>query len=178
MLERSTSLLLALLIGFNTALANPQRQTPEAFAASFYRTYMKLEVNGLPDARQMKALSPFLSADLLRLFEEARREQEKFIKENPDEKPPWIEGDLFTSLFEGATSFRVGSFRVGSSEARAERTEVAIHLERRDQSGVSRWADTLVLARTKTGWKVSDILLKGEWQFKQGSSLRAILEAR
>lgn len=134
---------------------------------------MRLKVSGLPDAKQMKVLTPLLSEDLLRLFESAKREQEKFIKENTDEKPPWIEGDLFTSLFEGATSFRIGK-----SQARDQYSEILIHLERRDRSGLSRWTDTLVLARTKAGWQVWDILLKGEWEFKQAGSLRAILEAR
>ena len=166
--------LLVLLSAFGPAFAQSSRQqSPEAFAARFYRTYLRLKVNGLPDAKQFKALSPLLSPDLRQLFEDAKREQEKFIKENPDEKPPWIEGDLFTSLFEGAQSFKVGS-----SQARGEYREVPVRLQYRTGKEVTRWSDTLVLARTKTGWQVWDILLKGEWQFKQGGSLRDILKAR
>jgi hypothetical protein len=31
-----------------------------------------------------------------------------FINANPGDKPPWIEGGPFSSLFEGPTGFRVG----------------------------------------------------------------------
>lgn len=47
----------------------------------------------------------------------------KLIQEHPDEKPPRGDGDLFTSLFEGAQSFRLGRPTVLGNRA-----EVPVHL--------------------------------------------------
>ena len=163
---------LVLLLAFGSAFAaSPKPESPEMFATRFYRTYLKLKMNGLPDGKQLKVLSPLLSEDLRQMFEAAKREQEKFIKEHADEKPPWIEGDLFTSLFEGAKSFKIGVPKM-----RGEYTDVPVNLQYRDKQGITRWSDTLVLIRTKEGWRVWDILMNGEWQFKSGSSLRSILK--
>jgi hypothetical protein len=165
--------LLALTLASGQTLAQTPGQTSSTeFAARFYRTYLKLKVRGLPDAEQYKALSPLLSSDLQRLFEAARIEQAKAIAEHPDEKPPWADGDLFTSLFEGATSFRLGR-----PKRRGEYTDVPVRLAYRGGGAVSRWEDTLVLIRTGDGWRVWDIKLNGDWQFKNGASLRGVLSA-
>jgi hypothetical protein len=143
-----------------------------AVASEFYRTYLKLKISGLPDEKQYKILEPLLSSDLLKLLRAAKQKQEEFIKEHPDEKPPWIEGDLFTSSFEGAHSFRLGRATV-----RGDRARIPVHLEYRDSRDRVRWTDTIVLIRSGDGWRVWDILLNGQWEFKMGSSLRQILQA-
>ena len=125
-----------------------QRQKPEIFANLFYQKYLELNVRGLPDEKELKALSPYLSEDLRKLFEKAQLEQEQFIAENPAEKPPWIDGDMFTSLFEGAQSFKVGEVRSHSVH-----TDVNITLEYREGGETFRWNDTLVLIKTKEGWQ-------------------------
>lgn len=150
-----------------------QQQKPEVFARRFYQKYLELNVRALPDEKELKLLSPYLSEDLHKLFEKAQLEQKRFIKENPvDMKPPWIEGDMFTSLFEGAQSFKVGKVKT-----RGAYTEVNVKLEYKENGEKSQWSDTLVLVKTKGGWRVWDILLNGNWQFKSGSSLRQILGA-
>ncbi|HEX8456514.1 MAG TPA: hypothetical protein VF656_04255 [Pyrinomonadaceae bacterium] len=169
--------LLALsLVSAQTVAASPQPSlSPDAFAARFYRTYLKLKMDGLPDERQYKVLAPLLSAELQRLFEAAQIEQARASTEHPDEKPPWADGDLFTSLFEGAQSFRIGrpKLRRGGDYA-----DVPVRLAYRGRRGrMVRWEDTLVLVRTPEGWRVWDIKLNGDWQFKNGASLRAVLRA-
>ena len=59
-------------------------------------------------------------------------------------KPPWEDGDMFTSLFEGAQSFKVGKLR-----KRAAYTDVSISLEYKENGQAVRWVDTLVLVKTK-----------------------------
>lgn len=171
------SLLLAPLLTLTLASGQTLAQTPgqpssRDFATRFYRTYLKLKMNGLPDDEQYKVLSPLLSSDLRRLFEAARIKQDKAFKEHPDEKPPWADGDLFTSLHEGATSFRLGT-----PKRRGKYRDVPVSLAYRGRRSVSRWEDTLALIRTPAGWRVWDIKLNGDWQFKNGPSLRGVLGA-
>ena len=119
----------------------------------------------------MKVLSPLITADLKELFENAQQTEAKFIKEHPDEKPPYGDGDLFTSLFEGAQSFQVGR-----PSPRRGRAEVPVKLRYTQGGSTTRWSDVLILVRKGNRWLVSDILLKGDWAFKSGASLRANLK--
>ena len=165
-----TLILLLLLACWAPIAGQGERTSPQAIAGRFYRTYLKLNVRGLPNEKELKALSPFLSGDLQQLFNDARSTQQKYIREHPDDKPPWIEGNLFTSLFEGANSFRLGAPRI-----KGTRAEVPVFLAYRGGGSTSRWSDVLVLTRTRDGWRVWDILLQGDWAFKSGASLRSIL---
>ncbi len=162
---------LILLLGWGESVsAQTSTSSPTKAAATFYRTYLRLQIRGLPNDKQLKALSPLITKDLKELLESARKTQATFIKLHPDEKPPWADGDIFTSLFEGAQSFRVGRAAVSGDQ-----TEVPVQLVYRSGGSTTRWSDVLVLVRSGKRWLVRDILLKGEWAFKTGSSLRAIL---
>ncbi len=164
--------LVLLLACWAPVAGQAERTSPQVTANRFYRTYLRLNVRGLPNEKEVKALSPFLSRDLQQLFKDARSTQEKYIREHPDDKPPWNDGDLFTSLFEGANSFRLGTPRIMGARA-----EVPVNLAYRGGGSTSRWSDVLVLTRTRDGWRVWDILLKGEWAFKSGASLRSVLSS-
>ena len=164
--------LLVLLLASTQSVAAQSSPSPKQAADKFYRTYLKLNIRGLPTSKQLKTLSPLITPDLNDLFEAAGNTQAKFLREHPDEKPPWADGDLFTSLFEGAQSFRVGRPTV-----HADRTEVPVHLTYRQGGSTTRWSDVLVLVHRKNRWLVWDILLKGEWAFKSGHSLRANLRS-
>ena len=165
------TLLVLLLAPLQPAAAQASPSARQA-ANRFYRTYLKLKILGLPNSEQMKALTPLITADLNDLFETARKTQAKFIQDHPDEKPPWADGDLFTSLFEGAQSFRLGR-----PTANGDRAEVPVHLTYHQGGSTTRWSDVIVLVRDKKRWLVSDILLKGEWAFKSGDSLRKNLSS-
>ena len=165
-----TTLLVLLLAPQPTAAQGPSSATQAA--NRFYRTYLKLKILGLPNSEQMKTLTPLITADLNDLFEAARMTQAKFIQEHPDEKPPWADGDLFTSLFEGAQSFKFGH-----PTANCDRVEIPVHLTYHQGGSTTRWSDVLVLVRDKNRWLVWDILLKGEWAFKSGDSLRKNLSS-
>ena len=171
-------LLLVLLIVacLDNAVLSAQSRDVEGVkrtAARFYQAYMRFKPSGLPDARAVRVIAPMLTPELRRLFEGARSEQRAFMKLHPEEKPPWIEGDLFTSSWEGADSFEIGTPRVEGNRA-----EVPVHLTSMGTDPPLRWTDQLVLSRTRSGWRIDDIRLNGEWDFKSGSTLRGILSQK
>lgn len=164
---------LILLLLFSVVQANPPvALSPKEVATRFYSLCHKLKIDGLPNAKQSRLIAPYLSQELQQLIKAARQKQTKFIKEHPDEKPPWVEGDLFSSSFEGSHGFRVGV-----PVMQDERAELPVHLFYRDGKKLVRWTDTLVLTRTNKGWAVSDLLYKATWDFKPGPSLREVLQA-
>ena len=167
----TTVVVLLLALG-QPVCAQSSASSPTRAAEQFYRTYLKLKIQGLPNNNQLKILSPLITSDLKELFVTAKEIQAKSIREHPDEKPPWADGDLFSSLFEGAQSFRIGH-----PSNRGDTTEVPVQLTYRQGGSTTRWSDVLILVRNGKRWLVSDILLRGEWAFKSGDSLRSILSS-
>lgn len=141
-------------------------------ADRFYKAYFKLDLQGLPTEEQMKELASMLSSELNTLLVKARREQEKSIKENPGEKPPWIEGNLFGSLFEGMHSFTLGTPVMSDDKA-----SFPVTLEYREGTKSIRWIDVISLENVNGEWKVWDIFFTGPWDFKQGASLRTAISS-
>lgn len=161
------------ILAFGQSVCAQSTSSPTRAAQQFYRTYLKLKIDGLPNDNQLKTLSPLLSSDLKDLFLAARKIQAEYMRDHPDEKPPWADGDLFSSLFEGAQSFRIGRALLRGATA-----EVPVQLKYRQGGATTSWSDVLVLERIGKRWFVSDILMKGEWAFKSGTSLRSILSSR
>jgi len=139
-------------------------------AKQFYSACLKLKPIGLPTKEQMKTLAPLLSAELVKLIASARRKQEESIRKNPDDKPPWIEGNLFASNYEGVSSFRLGVPTINAGKA-----SFPAYLEYRDREHVVRWIDVIVLERANGTWRVWDIYMNAPWPFRSGPNLRSIL---
>ena len=146
--------------------------SPQAAAQRFYDYYLEQHMNnGLPSIEQTRQLGTLLSRGLQDAIAGARREQGKFIGAHSDEKPPWVDGDLFSSLFEGATSYRIG--KVDQKDGHAD---VVVTLTFDDRKGGTHiWNDRLVLAQENSSWVVDDLEYGGNWPFANKGSLRRLL---
>jgi len=154
------SLVLSVVPGTGWA-ANPPE--PGAAVQAFYTICREERLSGLPDARQLERLSGLLSARLIALIEAARTRQARFQREHPSDKPPFIEGDLFSSLFEGPTGFEPGAVQRDGDRAR-----VTVHFSHRDErsgGSVTRWEDDAWLVRERGQWRIDDIEYRGDWPF-------------
>jgi len=135
--------------------------------------YVKFHVSGLPSEEEMKTFAPLLAPEITKLIGEARAEQAAFQKKNPDEKPPWIEGALFSSLFEGVTAYRLGEPLVS-----ADKASLPVYWEYTEGGETSRWIDVVTLVRSGESWRVADIFFCAPWDFRPGPTLRAVLSAK
>jgi hypothetical protein len=160
---------------------------PEIYAAdeakdaaiSFYRSYSSLRetggLSGIPNEPQLARLAPLLTSALRDLFAAALREQKRCAKQFPGDKPPWIEGDIFSSNFEGFTSFSAASSKPGK-----QGREVAVRFTYADGKQRVNWIDTLFLRNVAGWWLVDDIFYRGHFAFTSGfgknlkSSLKSI----
>lgn len=145
------------------------QSSPRAVASRFYALVVREDPTGLPDAREMRLFEPYLSRDLRTLFGRAREEQAEFMRANPQEKPPNVDGCLFSCLYEGPKGFRVGRPRVSGRFAYVTVTQTA------EPGGGAEWSDTLVLVRERGRWLVWDIRMGCDWPFRMGPTLRAML---
>lgn len=144
----------------------------KAAADAFCKDLRVEEVRGLPAEAALKRLKPHLTPELYSLIVKARVEQQRQMQKHPDEKPNWIEGDLFGSLFEGVTQWELGSaFSAPGVDATVK---VKLNYTEGSQPAVN-WTDTLVFKEREGKWLLNDIRMGGEWAFKAGDSLRGRL---
>lgn len=146
-------------------------------AVNFYRTYLRLRtfggLSGIPNERQLARLAQLITPELHGLFTEALREQRRCAAQFPDDKPPWIEGDIFSSSFEGYTSFHVAN-----SKPRAQGRQVAVRFTYVDGRDKVRWSDTLLLSNLEGRWLVDDVRYRATFAFTSGfgTNLQASLK--
>lgn len=168
-LARTAAASLLLLAAALPVMAAPDNTcttgTPaESIVCRFYERYLDLRPVGLPTKRQQAKLAPFLSHRLLVLLERARLEQQDFVRRSPDEKPPFADGCLFTSLFEGLDRFEVVSTD--------PQTEGTIHVVVRFGYGdAAPWQDVIVVTPESDHYVIDDILFSGAGEFNPSGRL-------
>ncbi len=127
--------------------------------------------DGIPDKEGRIKLAPYLSPALNRMLADGAAAEARFAAKIKN-APPLIEGDLFSSLFEGATAWKLGACSPSGATARCpvEFTHA--------QSGRPpvTWTDTLLLANTAGGWRVDDIVYGANFQFGNTGTLTDTLK--
>jgi len=140
-------------------------------ANGFYAAYATFHPSdGIPDAAGRAKYAPYLSPALDKLLAAAAAAQARFAKTNKD-SPPLIEGDLFTTMFEGATSYKVGGCK---GDARNGSCAIDLTYDNKHDAP-TRWTDTLYLVRSAQGWRVDDIGYGGNWEYANRGRLTETL---
>lgn len=142
-----------------------------ATAEGFYGVYSVLHpLSGIPDKAARARYAPYLSPDLLRLLDRAAAVQSDFAK-GLKGAPPIIEGDIFTSMFDGATAERVTGCK---DDGKSGTCSVDLSYDDKHHPPV-RWTDTLYLVLTPQGWRIDDVGYGGSGQFSNKGRLTATL---
>jgi len=162
----------ALGVALSAAASTPD--DPAAIANGFYGVYATFHPSdGIPDAKQRAKLEPFISPALDKLLIDGEAAQAHFASVTKNMSPPLIEGDLFTSNFEGATTYHVGACTT-SREAAHCAVSFVYSGGKKDEKPAN-WMDTVYLLRTANGWRVDDIGYGATWAFGNKGRLKATL---
>lgn len=170
------SLLLVVLFvaGSPVSAADPRNpdilEDPQAAARVFYSELRRLGLRALPTPEEWLPFAPRVTESLDGAIRGAQKEQADFRKNVPDEKPPWVDGDLFSSLFEGPKTFKVGVAKV-----RGDLAEVPVECVHTEAGDTVTWTDLLVLKKTEKGWLVDDLRYGGTWNFAAVGTLKQSL---
>ena len=160
-----------LLLAFLAAAPARAEDAMTAEANAFYAGTARASTGGgIPDAATRARLQPLLSPALNRLLADAAAAEARFHARNKD-SPPLIEGDIFSSLFEGPTSFKVGVCRGDDKTAHCGAT--LTHLDP-GQKPVT-WVDTLKLVNDG-GWKIDDVAYDANFAFGNDGTLSDMLK--
>ncbi|QWF15913.1 DUF3828 domain-containing protein [Lysobacter capsici] len=120
---------------------------------AFYRMHRELKASGLPVGEDLARYQPMLSSRLLALMAPAARERDRMIAEAPGMKPPYIEGDFFTSRDDGVTAFKLGKHIVRAADLESFEIEFSYA----EPAGTSRWTDRVQMRREDGRWKLDDV---------------------
>jgi hypothetical protein len=135
-----------------------------------------LRFRGLPQPAQVDALTVHLSPILISRLKRAYDGQQAYARRFPGDKPPLIEGDLFSSLFEGPTSYAIAEVVPDG-----ERARVLVKFTFTDPATgqvVRTWNDRYLVVRGPRvgGWLVEDVEYLGDWDFASKGKLSEALE--
>jgi hypothetical protein len=147
------------------------RQVAQQFVAFYFQDYGR----GLPDQAALAKLAPLTTRSFQKSFERARAAEDCHHRKVGNAEPPLIQGDVFTSLFEGATQGTPGSIRVDGRKATVEMNWS--YGSAADGGKPVSWTDALLMKQGKHGWRIRDIEHRGDWQFTYHGRLSGLLDA-
>jgi hypothetical protein len=161
-----TRLAALLTVALTTACGEPPDDThlQEQVISGFYQQHLKTHNPGLPGADELKQLQPFVSQALFDLLGKAADTETRYHAAAEEPVPPLVDGDLFTSLFEGATSFRLDGCESENNHASCQ-----VRFSHANSNGGDdeQWKDKLLLVKENNQWRIDDIEFIGNGQSSQ-----------
>lgn len=159
--SRLTRFNLALTLTLATTSASAASGPAQALQ-DFLDWHREVSPSGYPRAAEELRLRTLVSRELLCLLRATARYSEKYQKKFPEDKPPYIEGDLFlSSVFERPERANIESLRPQASTATAL---VQFSID----SASFAWRDRFHLRLENGHWRVADIDRLGPGMNRQG----------
>jgi|GEM_PF-23289 len=156
---------------------------PERVVADLYAALSAQRPSGAPTDAQRAVLAPLLSAELIGLLQRADAARSAARAAAPPEKPPFTDGDLFSSLFEGPTGFAVGAPASGADVPGGRLGDVRVPVtlthgaDAAAGGKATTWTDTVLLREENGRFVVADIVFGGGWDFANKGSMLSALRA-
>lgn len=147
----------ALLVGLirlvgTASCSNSATMSPERVAVQFYTMRDAIGTQGAPSGSELAALRPFIADSLAHRLAYADTLRRGGTIPASDSTSRVLRGDLFSSLFEGPSTFRVmpgvlvGAHVAVPVECASDRVRPAV-----------RWTDTILVTRERERYVVHDI---------------------
>ena len=139
-------------------------------AKRWYAVLDSLGVHTVPEPAALELLRPYMTDTLVQLMRRAHAVRDSVRGLVPREKPPFVDGELFASLFEGYTETHPQATRVVGDTAL-----VIMAFTNDTQQPAVRWTDTVAVVRGRGGYVVADLRYGAGWDFAAHGRLRAAL---
>jgi hypothetical protein len=165
--------LAVLVLGAVAAACGREARAPSIAVSQFYSVLDAAGIHRVPDAAQMPALAPLLADSLRHALETARRTRESSERAAPGDKPPFADGDIFSSLFEGRSTWVVKD-----SLARGDTTFVLVQFSNETTKPAVTWQDTVVVVAQAQRFVIADIRFGTAWEFGFRGRLLELLTAQ
>jgi hypothetical protein len=136
----------------------------------WYAVLDALGTHTVPEPTALEALRPFMADTLVRLMQRAHVVRDSVRALVPREKPPFVDGELFASLFEGYTEGHPRATRTVGDTAL-----VVMAFTNDIQKPTVRWSDTVVVVRERGRYVVVDLRYGAGWDFAAHGRLLSTL---
>ena len=144
----------------------------EAPVKRFLAFYFGEYGRGLPEDSQLTELASFLTPELMGLFEAAIEGERCYLEKIDNEGPSPIQGDLFSSLTEGATS---ATYYPIAQETNTATFEIEWTHHGQLAADPFVWTDQVSVVKTAGGWLIDDFFHDGTWEFMMKGNVSQIL---
>lgn len=151
--------------------ADNSSPAPETVVRDLYTALMKARPQ--PLARELRALSVYLSKDLNRLIADAQRADAAYLKKNPTDKGILGDGTCF---FYGGGDCSFTSYKITKTSRAGAVVTVTVHLTLTDSRPgfpSASWDNVVELKRENNRWVIDDI---GYFDSKASKILRESTE--
>ncbi len=164
-----TALALLLLPAAASVHAGKNPHRPQQTVEALYRWRIASPMTGAPRGDELNQLRPWLGRELLCLLQAAGELRDRATAAQPDDKPPFVEGDLFSSVFEGPQRLKLGTLQRGRQQSLLD-----LHFEADTgaQPPVFRWTDRAHLRLEGGRWVLVDIEYRAPVEFGNRGRLR------
>ena len=167
----------ALLVLLLLAIPAWAAEDPVSAVGAFYGVYSSQHAQGgIPDATVRVRFAPVLSPRLNKQLSDAAAAQARLTAKVRNAVPPMLEGDIFSSLFEGATAWKVGACQLAANTARCPVALTYAPPSNAKAQKPANWSDTVVVINTPQGWKVDDVIYDAGFAFGNTGRLSAMLQ--
>lgn len=170
---------LALLFAVPLAACGEKASVADATpaASAFYDIVLSEKQGGVPEPDMRARLRTVISPELDSLLAQASEAERRHTARTNNSEPPYLQGDIFSSLFEGATAYEVGACTVENDET----VGCAVSLSHEGEGGPVEWTDHVLIVISGKGetrtFLVDDVAYGGEWDFASRGTLKATLRA-
>jgi len=165
------SRLSCLLVLVLSACAPSAPRSPDEAVSQWYTMLDALGTHTVPEPQALDALRPFMSDTLHHLMQRAHAVRDSVRALVPREKPPFVDGELFASLFEGYTAWNPMDTRAVGNTAL-----VIMAFVNDTQKPEVRWTDTVIVVRERNRYVVTDVRYGAGWDFAAKGTLQHALE--
>jgi hypothetical protein len=146
--------------------------TPAKAVQHFYTWRIHTQGTGVPNDQQLAALTPLVSDELHALLVETAEREKSRPPRKPGKDRTFVDGDLFSSLFDGPTSFVASDTETLAGDEHM----IAVQLTSAQQLPALRWTDRVRVIKEHDHYVVADIEYANHWNVGSGQSLVGTLK--
>jgi hypothetical protein len=150
--------------------------TPQGVVKGFYDWRIHSQMTGAPDAQQLAEMQPYISAELHELLAKVRPEAtdaKPAKKKKQRGKRAFAEGDLFSSIFDGPTTFKIDDVATQGADQ-----FVPVTFTSAKQLPSINWVDRVKVINENGHYVVADIEYASHWEFGVRATLIDALQGK
>lgn len=150
--------------------------TPQGVVKGFYDWRIHSQMTGAPDARQLAAMQPYISTELHDLLAKARpgdTDRKSAQRKKQRGKRAFAEGDLFSSIFDGPTTFKIDDVATQGADR-----FVPVTFTSAKQLPSINWVDRVKVIDENGHYVVADIEYASHWEFGARATLIDALKGK